>query len=120
MDSNESEQRNRRGVIDERREAAALERTAATQESQKVRKTNYALIVTVIFLASVLLTLAVVIWDINERAKDREATAALRERENAVNEYLNCVQLFATGVEEKNCVKYRDWILRNTNIRAGP
>lgn len=98
------------------------ERRAAMQEvakeTESVRKTNYGLIVAVIFLAAVLVTLATLMWDINERAKERDAVAQQRQREESINEYLNCVQLFASGVEEKSCAKYRDWINRHTNIRG--
>ena len=85
------------------------DRRTETPEVVKVRQTNWMLIVIVMLLASVMLTLGIVLWDINERQKERE-------QDKHINEYLNCLSLFASGVEEKTCEKYRAWIARNTNV----
>lgn len=102
--------------------AASEERKVAVEvaqvEKETAKKINFGLIITVIFLAAVLLTLAIIAWDINERAKEREAAVLRQDREERINEYLNCLQLFASGVEEKSCAKYRDWINSHTNIKG--
>ena len=85
------------------------DRRTDTSEVTKVRRTNWMLIFVVMLLASVMLTLAILLWDINERQKEREA-------DKHINEYLNCLSLFASGVSEKTCEKYRVWVERHTNV----
>lgn len=93
-------------------EPPVIERRREIDRSiERVRRVNWMLVVLSLCLGAVLVTLAVVTWDVNDRAK-------ARTHDVEMNQYLVCMILAAHGVREKGsgvCAKYDPLIEQRTN-----
>lgn len=82
------------------------ERRDVSAQLYYAHKLNRIFAVAIVVMAASLLTMSAVFYQFSDYLGQRD-------RDRQVNKYLNCVQLFASGLDEPECEVYKEYILKN-------